>query len=189
MEEEGSDSESSNNETYVALKVMINNWRWAGVPFYLRTGKRLPEKVTQVVITYKDNPHSLFPETDGEANNRLVINLQPNEGIQLEMVSKKQSLKERLGIEKRTLNLDFFDSSGDSRIPDAYERLFLEVIKGDQWLFVSRDEIEASWDWCDTLLSAWNDQKIVTKSYSAGSLGPSKADILIEKDGRSWYEG
>ncbi len=75
------------------------------------------------------------------------------------------------------------------RPPDAYERLFLEVIKGDQWLFVSRDEIEASWDWCDTLLSAWNDQKIVTKSYSAGSLGPSKADILIEKDGRSWYEG
>jgi len=189
MEEEGSDSDSSNNETYVALKVMINNWRWAGVPFYLRTGKRLSEKVTQVVITYKDNPHSLFPETDGEANNRLVINLQPNEGIQLEMVSKKQSLKERLSIEKRTLNLDFFDSSGDSRIPDAYERLFLEVIKGDQWLFVSRDEIEASWDWCDTLLSAWNDKKIGTKSYSAGSWGPSKADILIEKDGRSWYEG
>ena len=189
MEEEGSDSESSNNETYVALKVMINNWRWAGVPFYLRTGKRLPEKVTQVVITYKDNPHSLFPETDGEANNRLVINLQPNEGIQLEMVSKKQSLKERLSIEKRTLNLDFFDSSGDSRIPDAYERLFLEVIKGDQWLFVSRDEIEASWNWCDTLLSAWNDKKIGSKSYSAGSWGPSKADMLIENDGRSWYEG
>jgi len=189
MEEEGSDSESSNNETYVALKVMINNWRWAGVPFYLRTGKRLPEKVTQVVITYKDNPHSLFPDTDGEANNRLVINLQPNEGIQLEMVSKKQSLKERLSIEKRTLNLDFFDSSGDSRIPDAYERLFLEVIKGDQWLFVSRDEIEASWNWCDTLLSAWNDKKIGSKSYSAGSWGPSKADMLIENDGRSWYEG
>jgi len=189
MEEEGSDSESSNNETYVALKVMINNWRWAGVPFYLRTGKRLPEKVTQVVITYKDNPHSLFPDTDGEANNRLVINLQPNEGIQLEMVSKKQSLKERLSIEKRTLNLDFFDSSGDSRIPDAYERLFLEVIKGDQWLFVSRDEIEASWNWCDKLLSAWNDRKIGSKSYSAGSWGPSKADMLIENDGRSWYEG
>ena len=189
MEEEGSESDSSSNETYVALKVMIDNWRWAGVPFYLRTGKRLQEKVTQVVITYKDNPHSLFPETDGEANNRLVINLQPNEGIQLEMVSKKHSLKERLGLEKRSLNLDFFDSSGDSRIPDAYERLFLEVIKGDQWLFVSRDEIEASWNWCDTLLDAWDDKKIGTKSYSAGSWGPSKAEILIENDGRSWYEG
>ena len=189
MKEEGCESDSSNNETYVALKVMIDNWRWAGVPFYLRTGKRLQEKVTQVVITYKDNPHSLFPETDGEANNRLVINLQPNEGIQLEMVSKKHSLKERLGLEKRSLNLDFFDSSGDSRIPDAYERLFLEVIKGDQWLFVSREEIEASWNWCDTLLDAWADKNIGTKGYSAGSWGPSKAEILIENDGRSWYEG
>jgi len=189
MKEEGCESDSSNNETYVALKVMIDNWRWAGVPFYLRTGKRLQEKVTQVVITYKDNPHSLFPETDGEANNRLVINLQPNEGIQLEMVSKKHSLKERLGLEKRLLNLDFFDSSGDSRIPDAYERLFLEVIKGDQWLFVSREEIEASWNWCDTLLDAWADKNIGTKGYSAGSWGPSKAEILIENDGRSWYEG
>jgi len=188
MEEEGCSGDSSNNETYVALKVHIDNWRWTGVPFYLRTGKRMKDKVTQVVITYKDNPHSLFPETNNEANNRLVINLQPNEGIQLEMVSKKQSLKERMGVEKRTLNLDFFDSAGDSRIADAYERLLLEVIKGDQWLFVSRDEIEASWRWCDTLLDAWSDKKMGTKSYSAGSWGPSKAEILIESDNRSWHE-
>jgi glucose-6-phosphate 1-dehydrogenase len=189
MEEEGSESDSSNNETYVALKVNIDNWRWAGVPFYLRTGKRMQDKVTTVVIVYKDNPHSLFPETNSEANNKLVIRLQPNEGIQLEMVSKKQSLKERLETEKRTLNLDFFDSSGESRIADAYERLFLEVIKGDQWLFVSRDEIEASWRWCDRLLSSWREKKVPTKSYSAGSWGPSKAEILIESDNRSWYEG
>ena len=188
MQEEGCESDSSNNETYVALKVHIDNWRWAGVPFYLRTGKRMQDKVTQVVIVYKDNPHSLFPETDGEANNKLVIRLQPNEGIQLEMVSKKQSLKERLSTEKRTLNLDFFDSSGDSRIADAYERLLLEVMKGDQWLFVSRDEIDASWRWCDRLLASWSSKKIPTKPYSAGSWGPSKAEILIENDDRSWYE-
>ncbi len=188
MQEDGCESDSSNNETYVALKVHIDNWRWAGVPFYLRTGKRMQDKVTQVVIVYKDNPHSLFPETDGEANNKLVIRLQPNEGIQLEMVSKKQSLKERLSTEKRTLNLDFFDSSGDSRIADAYERLLLEVMKGDQWLFVSRDEIDASWRWCDRLLASWRGKKMPTKSYSAGSWGPSKAEILIENDGRSWYE-
>ena len=188
MEEEGCAGDSSNNETYVALKVHVDNWRWSGVPFYLRTGKRMKEKVTQVVITYKDNPHSLFPETDSEANNRLVINLQPNEGIQLEMISKKQSLKQRMGVEKRTLNLDFFDSESDSRIPDAYERLLLEVIKGDQWLFVSRDEIEASWRWCDDLLDAWAEKKVGTKSYSAGSWGPSKAELLIESDNRSWYE-
>ncbi|MDA8782524.1 glucose-6-phosphate dehydrogenase [Porticoccaceae bacterium] len=188
MEEEGCAGDSSNNETYVALKVHVDNWRWSGVPFYLRTGKRMKEKVTQVVITYKDNPHSLFPETDSEANNRLVINLQPNEGIQLEMISKKQSLKQRMGVEKRTLNLDFFDSESDSRIPDAYERLLLEVIKGDQWLFVSRDEIEASWRWCDELLDAWTEKKVGTKSYSAGSWGPSKAEVLIESNNRSWYE-
>jgi glucose-6-phosphate 1-dehydrogenase len=188
MQEEGCESDNSNNETYVAIKVHIDNWRWAGVPFYLRTGKRMQDKVTQVVIVYKDNPHSLFPETDGEANNKLVIRLQPNEGIQLEMVSKKQSLKERLSTEKRTLNLDFFDSSGDSRIADAYERLLLEVMKGDQWLFVSRDEIDASWRWCDRLLASWRGKKMPTKSYSAGSWGPSKAEILIENDGRSWYE-
>ena len=188
MEEDGCSGDSSNNETFVALKVYVDNWRWNGVPFYLRTGKRMKDKVTQVVITYKDNPHSLFPETNDEANNRLVINLQPNEGIQLEMVSKKQSLKQRMGVEKRTLNLDFYDAAGDSRIPDAYERLLLEVIKGDQWLFVSRDEIEASWRWCDALLDAWADKKVGTKSYSAGSWGPSKAEILIESDNRSWHE-
>lgn len=188
MEEEGSEADSSNTETFVALKVFIDNWRWAGVPFYLRTGKRMKEKVTQVVITYKDNPHGIFTDDDQEANNRLVIRLQPNEGIQLEMVSKKQSMEERLSLEKRTLNLDFHDATGDSRIPDAYERLFLEVINGDQWLFVSREEIEASWQWCDNLLEAWTDNKVVTKSYSAGSWGPSKAELLIESDDRSWYE-
>ncbi|MCS5588265.1 MAG: glucose-6-phosphate dehydrogenase [Porticoccaceae bacterium] len=188
MEEEGSAADSSNTETFVALKVFVDNWRWAGVPFYLRTGKRMKEKVTQIVITYKDNPHAIFADDDAEANNRLVIRLQPNEGIQLEMVSKKQSMKERLSLEKRTLNLDFLDPQGDDRIADAYERLLLEVINGDQWLFVSRDEIEASWQWCDDLLEAWADKKVGTKPYSAGSWGPSKAEVLIENDGRSWYE-
>lgn len=188
MEEEGSQKNSSDTETFVALKAYIDNWRWAGVPFYLRTGKRMQDKVTEVVITYKENPHAIFPDKEGDAQNRLVIRLQPNEGIELEMFSKKQSLKERLSLEKRTLNLDFFDSSGESRIADAYERLFLEVIKGDQWLFVSRDEIEASWRWCDRLLDAWADKKVGTKSYSAGTWGPSKADMLMEKDRRSWHE-
>ena len=104
------------------------------------------------------------------------------------MFSKKQGLKGRSNLEKRTLNLDFFDSSGESRIADAYETLLLEVIKGDQWLFVSRDEVEASWTWCDTLLEAWQDNGISTKPYGAGTWGPSKSEMLIEKDGRSWHE-
>ncbi|MDA8943994.1 glucose-6-phosphate dehydrogenase [Porticoccaceae bacterium] len=187
MEEEGAAEDSSNTETFVALKVFVDNWRWAGVPFYLRTGKRMKEKVTQIVITYKENPHAIFSEDDSEANNRLVIRLQPNEGIQLEMLSKKQCMKERSSLEKRTLNLDFLDPNDDGRIVDAYERLLLEVLNGDQWLFVSRDEVEASWQWCDDLLQAWDDKKVGTKSYSAGSWGPSESESLIEKDGRSWY--
>ncbi|MCW8196347.1 glucose-6-phosphate dehydrogenase [Proteobacteria bacterium 005FR1] len=187
MEEEGSERDSSSTETFVALKAHIDNWRWAGVPFYLRTGKRMESKVTEVVITYKDPPHAIFPGAQDVARNRLIIRLQPNEGIQLEMLSKQQSLRERMSLEKRHLNLDFFDSSGESRIADAYERLFLEVIKGDQWLFVSREEIEASWSWCDTLLDAWKERDMKVSRYSAGSWGPSKADMLIEKDQRAWH--
>ena len=189
MEEKGSRKSDSETETFVALKAFVDNWRWAGVPFYLRTGKRMNAKVTQVVIVYKDNPHKIFSDNHLNAGNRLVIRLQPNEGIQLEMVSKKQSLKERLKLEKRVLNLDFFETSRLSRIADAYERLFLEVINGDQWLFVSRDEIEASWQWCDSLLSAWRERNVDLKRYGAGSWGPSKAEMLIERDQRSWYEG
>ena len=189
MEERGSRKSDSETETFVALKAFVDNWRWAGVPFYLRTGKRMNAKVTQVVIVYKDNPHKIFSDSHLNAGNRLVIRLQPNEGIQLEMVSKKQSLKERLNLEKRVLNLDFFETSRLSRIADAYERLFLEVINGDQWLFVSRDEIEASWQWCDSLLTAWRERNVDLKRYGAGSWGPSKAEMLIERDQRSWYEG
>ena len=188
MEEEGSERNTSDTETFVALKTYVDNWRWAGVPFYLRTGKRMKAKGTEVVITYKEHPHAIFPDTDDQANNRLIIRLQPNEGIELEMFSKKQGLKGRSNLEKRTLNLDFFDSSGESRIADAYETLLLEVIKGDQWLFFSRDEVEASWQWCDTLLEAWQDNGISTKPYGAGTWGPSKSEMLIEKDGRSWHE-
>ena len=185
----GNNTGESGTETFVALKAYIDNWRWAGVPFYLRTGKRMGKKVTQVVITYKDSPHSIFTDGQSGASNRLVIRLQPNEGIQLEMVSKKQSLNEHLSLEKRLLNLDFYETSSESRIADAYERLFLEVINGNQWLFVSRDEIEASWQWCDALLAAWQHKGVATNHYGAGSWGPSKAKMLIEKDQRSWYEG
>jgi len=187
MEEEGSESDSSNTETFVALKTYIDNWRWAGVPFYLRTGKRMTEKMTEVVITYKANPHGIFPGSNVEKANRLIFRLQPNEGVEMEMISKKHSLSNELKLEKRTLNLDFFDSSGGSRIPEAYERLFLEAIRGDQWLFVSREEIEASWKWCDTLIDSWSERNLEVKPYSAGSWGPSKAEMLIEKDQRSWH--
>ena len=187
LEEEGADNSNSSNETFVAIKVEIDNWRWAGVPFYMRTGKRLNAKHTEIIIAYKETSHSIIADKPLDSSNKLVIRLQPNEGIELEMISKKQSLKQRLSTEKRVLNLDFHDSDSEKRVVDAYERLFLELIKGDQWLFVSREEIETSWDWCDQIIDAWNKNKSPTRLYSAGSGGPAKAEVLIESDGRSWH--
>lgn len=185
--EKGCKNPESNTETFVAIKAFIDNWRWAGVPFYLRTGKRMPEKLTEIVITYKSLPHNIF-SSGNNIPNRLVIRLQPNEGIEMQMVSKLHSLKEKMGLVRQNLNLDFLGSSGMNRIPDAYERLFLDAIKGDQSLFVGREEVEESWRWCDALISAWQQQAMEVKAYHAGSWGPTKAEMLIEKDGRSWNE-
>lgn len=186
LEEPGCKTSSSDTETFVAIKAHVDNWRWAGVPFYLRTGKRLAEKVTEIIIQYKELPHNIF---GGGANipNTLIIRLQPNEGIEMTMVSKRQSLKDKLSLQSQTLNLDFRDGNQGDRIPDAYERLFLDAINGDQSLFVGREEIEESWRWCDGLIAACTAGGIDTKPYHAGSWGPAKAEILIEKDDRSWH--
>ena len=186
LEEEGCVQTDSDTETFVAIKAHVDNWRWAGVPFYLRTGKRMADKVTEIIIQYKELPHNIF---GGGANipNRLIIRLQPNEGIEMTMVSKRQSLKDKLSLQTHTLNLDFREGADSDRIPDAYERLFLDAINGDQSLFVGREEIEESWRWCDGLLAACADQGVSVKPYHAGSWGPAKAEILIEKDGRSWH--
>jgi len=187
MEEEGCGEASSGTETFVAVKAHIDNWRWAGVPFYLRTGKRMSDKITEIVIAYKSLPHNIF--SDGQnIPNRLVIRLQPNEGIEMQMVSKQHSLKNKMALARQTLNLDFLRSSGMDRIPSAYERLFLDAIAGDPSLFVGKEEVEESWRWCDALIDAWTTQALEVKNYHAGSMGPSKADMLIEKDGRSWHE-
>jgi glucose-6-phosphate 1-dehydrogenase len=185
-EEKGSIAGETDTETFVAIKAHIDNWRWAGVPFYLRTGKRMAQKMTEIVITYKQLPHNIFSGGDNIPNS-LVIRLQPNEGIEMKMVSKVQSLKDKMGLVTHNLNLDFLSSSGSNRIPDAYERLFLDAINGDQSLFVGRSEIEESWRWCDTLIKACQVQNIQVKPYHAGSWGPAKAELLIEKDGRSWH--
>lgn len=186
LEEPGCADEASDTETFIAIKAHVDNWRWSGVPFYLRTGKRLPDKVTEIIIQYKKLPHNIF---GGEAKtpNTLIIRLQPNEGIEMTMVSKRHSLKDKLSLQTHTLNFDFRDGSDGDRIPEAYERLFLDALNGDQSLFVGREEIEESWRWCDTLIAACKSQGIDTKPYHAGSWGPAKAEILIEKDNRSWH--
>ncbi len=188
LQEEDCPKSESNTETFVALKAFIDNWRWAGVPFYLRTGKRMPEKLTEIVITYKALPHNIFAAAGREdVPNRLVIRLQPNEGIEMQMVSKLHSLRNKMGLVTETLNLDFLGSADLDRIPDAYERLFLDAINGDQSLFVGREEIEESWRWCDGLIDAWQESGLPIQGYQAGSWGPTRGELLIEKDGRSWH--
>ena len=188
LEEQDCQGCDSQTETFVALKAFIDNWRWAGVPFYLRTGKRMPEKLTEIVITYKSLPHNIFAAAGRQdVPNRLVIRLQPNEGIEMQMVSKLHSLRNKMGLVTQHLNLDFLGTSGLDRIPDAYERLFLDAINADQSLFVGREEVEESWRWCDTLLDAWSARELPLQSYQAGSWGPTRGELLIEKDGRSWH--
>ncbi len=188
QQEEGSQGRS-NTETFVALRASIDNWRWAGVPFYLRTGKRMPVKMSEIVIFYKNQPHYIFdPKQKSMVSNKLIIRLQPDEGIRLQVVTKKQSLEQGMALQTQGLHLDFSDGNEDRRIPDAYERLLLEAMRGNQALFVRRDEIEASWAWCDELVQAWDESRDEVKPYSAGTWGPIGSIALIERDGRSWHE-
>ena len=186
FEEEGCETQGSDTETFVAIKAHVDNWRWSGVPFYLRTGKRMPDKVTEIIIQYKALPHHIFGEGESAEPNRLIIRLQPNEGIEMTMVSKRQSLRDKLSLQTHTLNFDFREDGDIDRIPDAYERLFLDAINGDPSLFVGREEIEESWRWCDQLIRACEQCGVKVNAYQAGSWGPSKSELLIDRDGRSW---
>ncbi|TDH38297.1 glucose-6-phosphate dehydrogenase [Pseudohoeflea suaedae] len=177
----------SNTETFVALKAEINNWRWAGVPFYLRTGKRLATRMSEIAITFKPIPHSIFDETAGKViANQLVIRLQPDEGVKQWLMIKDPGPG---GMRLRHVPLDMsFAGSFEERNPDAYERLLLDVIRSNQTLFMRRDEVEAAWKWVDPILSAWESTNQKAHAYTAGTWGPSQAIALIERDGRTWHE-
>ena len=177
----------STTETFTALKVEIANWRWAGVPFYLRTGKRLAERVSEIVVTFRPISHSIFGPSAGQiAPNRLVIRLQPNEGVTLQVMIKDPGPG---GMRLRAIPLDMsFAESFGVRNPDAYERLLMDVMRGDQTLFMRRDELAAAWRWIDPIRAAWTAATDGPKHYTAGSWGPSAAIALIERDGRNWQE-
>lgn len=188
LEEEGANPES-HTETFVAMKTEVSNWRWAGVPFYLRTGKRMPEKLSQIVINFRQQPHYIFdPDQRSLAANKLIIRLQPEEGIALEVLTKDSGLDKGMRLRPGPLHLDFSNAFPKSRIPDAYERLLLEVMKGQQYLFVRRDEVEYAWKWCDQLIEAWSSHDRPPRRYPAGSWGPVASIAMITQDGRSWYE-
>ncbi len=179
---------TSSTETFVALKAEVHSWRWANVPFYLRTGKRLPQKVSEIVVQYRALPFSIFPvEAAGLEPNRLVIRLQPEEGMRLEMMTKEPG-PGGLRLSPTALDISFEKTFG-IRYPDAYERLLMDTVRGNATLFMRRDEVEAAWAWVEPLLETWEARADHPRPYPAGSWGPTAAIALIERDGRTWHEG
>ncbi len=180
--------DASATETFVALKAHIDNWRWQGVPFYLRTGKRLPERMSEIIIQFRAVPHSMFG-TAPLKRNKLIISLQPDENIGLSIMAKAPGL-DRDGLKLREVPLDIGinNAFADVRRRIAYERLLLDLIEGQQTLFVRRDEVEAQWRWIDAIRAGWATAGMMPKPYAAGTWGPSAAIALTERDGVSWHD-
>ena len=176
-------------ECFVALKAEVANWRWAGVPFYLRTGKRLRHRMSEIAVAFRAPPHAVFPETSGQlAGNVLTIRLQPDEGITLSMTIKDPG-PGGMRLAPAELDMSFAATVGEHvRMPDAYERLVMDVIRGDQTLFMRGDEVEAAWDWIDPIIQGWEQRGDRPSRYDPGSSGPEDALMLLHKDGRRWRE-
>jgi len=176
---------NSDTETFVALKLEIDNWRWSNVPFYLRTGKRLKSKHSEIVVQFQDVPHSIFPEQQfNVVANKLTIRLQPDEGVKLSVMAKEPGPG---GFELRQVALDLsFEETFGLRYPDSYERLLMEVLRGNPALFMRRDEVDAAWQFVDGIIAGWAKTRQKVESYVAGSWGPSGASLLLDRDGRAW---
>lgn len=171
----------SATETFVALKTYVDNWRWSGVPIYLRTGKRMPHRYSEIVINFKQVPHNIFPDKKEIDNNKLIIRLQPEERIELEQMVKVPG-PGGYRYQPFSLELDYADHFED-RFPDAYERLLMDVVRGNQTLFMRRDEVKASWNWIESILKYWESENIPNVLYEAGKQGPGDT---IMPDNNSW---
>jgi glucose-6-phosphate 1-dehydrogenase len=179
-------SSGSETETFTAIKLEIENWRWSNVPFYLRTGKRLKSKHSEIVVQFQEIPHSIFPQQEYNVTpNRLSIRLQPDEGVKLSLMAKEPGPG---GFDLRPVSLDLsFEEAFGVRYPDAYERLLMEVLRGNPALFMRRDEVELAWHWVDEIIESWRASKQKIEPYVAGSWGPSASSLLLDRDGRSWH--
>ena len=186
IDEEGVNAEN-NTETFVALKLEINNWRWTGVPFYLRTGKRMHSKSSEIVVRYKAVPHNIFSKEASLKADQLVLRIHPDEGIDLKLNTKKPGVS-GYDLEELPLDLNLHDYH-ELGHQDCYERLLLDVIRGNPSLFVRRDEIEASWKWIDNIINLWESEDVPMEEYISGGWGPSNADLLLKRDFRSWKNG
>jgi glucose-6-phosphate 1-dehydrogenase len=178
----------SNVETYVAAKLFVDNWRWSGVPFYLRTGKNLPTSASEVRVQFRPTPNVLFAAQCGHHldANAIVLRLQPNEGISLRFNGKVPGI----GLEVRPVRMHFsYDAEFGAYTPEAYERLLLEAMAGDATLFIRRDEVETAWKIVDGIRAGWNDKPLSNREfYAAGTWGPMAADELLAQSGHAWHE-
>ena len=184
-EELGAQSET---ETFVAIKANIDNWRWKGAPIYLRTGKRMKDRRSEIIIQFKDVAHALI--NDGSHRlppTRMVIRLQPDEGVRLLLVTKDPG-PGGMRLRYVPLNLSYAEAF-NARYPDAYERLLMAVVRGDLALFMRRDEVEAAWKWVDGVLGAWREDKTPVYAYAAGTDGPAQAAMMLDREGREWFDG
>lgn len=179
----------SRTESFIAMKCHISNWRWAGTPFYLRTGKRLKARASEIAVVFKDAPHSIFGADAGRHRNVLAIRLQPNEGMTLDVTIKEPG-PGGMRLLDVPLDMSFAEALGPDveEAPEAYERLIMDVIRGNQTLFMRGDEVEAAWAWTDPLIEGWQARNDVPKTYDSGSSGPEDALMLMHRDGRKWRE-
>jgi len=182
--------QATTTETFVAIRADIDNWRWAGVPFFMRTGKRLPEKRTEIVIQFKPVPHSIFDhDSRGTPPNRMIIELQPDEDISLTVMNKRPGLDQRMQLQPIRMSLSWGMEGSEARPPRrriAYERLLLDAMAGDSTLFVRRDEAEKAWEWVDQVAESWDAARVQPQPYFAGTWGPREADALLARTGRAW---
>ncbi len=179
----------STTESFVAMKVNVSNWRWAGTPFYLRTGKALKARSSEIAVIFKDAPHSIFGPEAGKHANVLAIRLQPNEGMTLKVTIKEPG-PGGMRLVDVPLDMSFAEALGPDaeEVPDAYERLIMDVIRGNQTLFMRGDEVEAAWAWTDPIIEGWQQRGDVPKPYEAGSNGPEDAAMMLHRQGRKWRE-
>ncbi len=186
---EHSENPSSKTESFVAMKVGVSNWRWKGTPFYLRTGKRLRDRTSEIAIVFKDPPHSIFEAQEERRGNVLVIQLQPNEGIKMRVTIKEPG-PGGMRLVEVPLDMTFADALGPDaeHVPDAYERLIMDVIRGNQTLFMRGDEVESAWAWTDPIIEGWTERGDVPRPYDPGSSGPEDSLMLLHRDGRRWRE-
>ncbi|WP_371154215.1 glucose-6-phosphate dehydrogenase [Jannaschia sp. 2305UL9-9] len=186
---EHAENPESRTESFIALKVGISNWRWKGVPFYLRTGKRMSRRLSEIVVQFKETPHSIFEREGHVPANALTIRLQPDEGMDLSMTIKEPG-PGGMRLVNVPLDMTFADALGPDgeEIPDAYERLIMDVIRGNQTLFMRGDEVEAAWAWTDPIIKGWVERRAQPYKYAQGTSGPEEALALMHRDGRRWRD-